>query len=40
MNPYGWRKTKTKVAGHQNCRICHPIQKNMKKRARRINALP
>jgi hypothetical protein len=35
MQPYGHRKGHTHVAGHQECGICHPAQKNLKKRARR-----
>lgn len=34
MQAYGRKKSSTKVAGHQNCGDCHPVQKNKKKRAR------
>lgn len=35
MKPYGKTKCGHSVEGHQECGICHPPQKNLKKRARR-----
>ncbi len=35
MDKAGLRHTKTRVKGHQNCGICHPTLKNVKKRGRR-----
>ena len=32
MKPVGKKKIRTKVAGHQNCAICHPEQKSGKAR--------
>lgn len=34
MKAYGKKKIRTSIAGHQNCGVCHPAQKNMKNRAR------
>ena len=35
MQAYGRRKHHTPVAGHQECGICHPVQKSKTTRARR-----
>jgi hypothetical protein len=37
MQAYGRKKGHTHVEGHQECGICHPVQKNKVKRARRTN---
>lgn len=37
MQAYGRKKTHTHVPGHQECGICHPVQKSKTKRARRSN---
>jgi len=34
MRQYGKKKTCSHLANHQECGICHPTQKNTKKRAR------
>jgi formylmethanofuran dehydrogenase subunit E len=35
MKQYGKKKTLSHAPGHAECGICHPTQKNTKKRARR-----
>lgn len=39
MQAYGRKKGHTHVKGHQECGLCHPVQKNKKTRARRDNKL-
>jgi len=34
MQAYGRKKSATHVAHHQECGVCHPVQKNKSKRAR------
>jgi len=39
MQAYGRKKGCTRIAGHQNCGDCHPVQKNKEDRARKEEAV-
>lgn len=36
MKPQGRKKTRTRVAGHQDCALCHPDTKSGKARERLV----
>lgn len=36
MKPQGRKKTRTRVAGHQDCAVCHPDAKSGKARERLV----